>query len=543
MENKVALIEIPVSDIDPIKSFVAKALNLPSGLNDFWDITDKYPKGENPQLALAHYNKDFDPYNRYHEPLRRVRGLVVDLATGAVVCDSYGHTQSLPCHEPLTDDLSDINVPTEVAMYINSYELSPEENVKITVGTRKFNKATTKLFLGYEGAMVRIFKWNNKVFFSTHRRIDASVSDWGGRRKFSELYKELNGPQPESFFGQEPYSPYCYMLLIAHNEIRLATSTSDNRIIYIGMKKVWDSEIYACSEGPYAWHEEFPINIPIAEENSFTFSNDHKHSLIIQPDVDVEKANKFLFPSRFAMNIPDKEYKAKENEIVVEYNNSSVSDIYFQQNGPVNNEELSGGDFIIIYTQTSEGATIVYRLESPAFEYRVKITNNDPNLYHRFATEMVNFTKAEPKDLLSQFPHYVTEKGKEMSLTSISDRQSYWWSLFYDAVAPIYKDEVDGFLKRYTKDVDNLAKFILNEYSALKEKFTDEKSEERKRVSPKTQGRFDDIYNIGTNIREKGQSSLQTTRNLLYKETGPSLYHMITTVKNLEKLKAKSVAK
>ena len=542
----VSIIKVPVPEAaNPIKSFVAVVLGLAPSLNAFWDVIDVYPKDVNatPQLALAHYNDSFDSYNRMHEPLRRVRGIIVDLNTGAIVCDSYGHTQSLPCYERLSAETSPSNpegviqVPTEVAMYINSVDVAPEETAKITIGTRPFDKANTKLFLGYEGAMIRIYKWNDLVFFSTHRRIDASASNWGGRRPFFELYKELNGPKPASFFGEEHYSPYCYMLLIAHNEIRLATSTSDNRIIFIGMKKVWNEAVYAAEGKPYAWAGEFSVRIPTGAEGSSAFSNDHNHSLIIQPSVDVETANKFLFPNDFAKNIPKNDYQAKDHEIVVEYGigTNAVNDIYFQRTGPIASEKLAGGDFIIVYTQSSEGQTIVYRLESPAFEYRVEVSGNDPNLYHRFAVEMVTFTKAEPKDLRDEYPRYVGEDGKDMSLDTQIDRQRYWWSLFYDAVAPAYKEEVDSFYKRYNSDIDRVSSFILSEYPKIVK--LDPTSEERKRINVNTMRRFDDIRKIGTGTRVSGQSPFGVIRNLLYKETGPSLYRMITTVKNLEKLK------
>jgi hypothetical protein len=545
MESKyapsVSLVDAPkVEIIDPLKAYVAKILGLDSNLNAFWDIIDSYPKDEkvNPQLVLVHYNEKLDVYNRSHEPLLRIRGIIIDVVTGAIVCDSYGHTQSLPCYDYLSEENENISVPTQVSMYLGS---DVEENAKITIGTRCFDKNTTKLFLGYEGAMVRVFKWNNKIFFSTHRRIDASKSNWGGRREFTDLYNELKGPSLESFFGNESYSPYCYMMLIAHNEIRLATSTRDNRIIFIGMKKVWDPSVYAIANGPYEWVEEYPINIPKDSEDSSIFSNDHNHSLIIQPSIDVKIANKFLFPSKFADDLTSKNdsYKAKERELVVEYeiDSNSVSNVYMNHSGPVGSDELAGGDFIIIYTHTPDGKTVVYRLESPAFEYRVKVTKNDPNLYHRFAVKMVKFTKSEGSDLHEKYPLYVNERGRTMSLKTPLERHTYWWSLFYDAVAPCYKDEVDGFLKRYISDVERIATFIFNDYPKLKDKLV-EKSEERKRISPQTQERFEDIRGIATATREHGQSPIKIINNLLYKETGPSLYRMITTVRNLEKLKA-----
>lgn len=559
--NHITIVKIPApQQIDPVKAFVANVLGLAPSLNAQWEIIDVWPKGNGtaPQLALAHYNESYDPLNRMHEPLRRVRGIIVDLNTGAIVCDSYGHTQSIPCYEPISDVSSPsepqgfYEIATEEIMYLNSVESAPEEVPKIKPGVRRFDKSTTKLFLGYEGAMIRVFKWNGQVFFSTHRRIDASRSKWGGRRYFSELYQELSGPDINSFFGPEPYSPYCYMLLIVHDEIRLATSTRDNRIIFIGVKKVWDESVYSSDGKPYHWSGEFKINIPdIPKDLSGTFTNNHTHPLIVQPSVNVDIANKFLFPQKYAKDIPStgeaESYKSKEHEIVVDYSDdgTSINEIYYKRlTQPIADERLAGGDFIIIYTQSADGKTVVYRLESPAFEYRVSITGNDPNLYHRFVIEMVNFTKADPAELADAYPRYIGNNGKPISLAHPYDRQVYWWSLYYDAVSPAYKDEVDGFYKRYTDDIRKVANFILHEYAKLMENIKkntsdNQQSEELKRLNEKTRSRIEILRDMASYPQQRpGQSPFGALVNLLYKETGPSLYKMITTVRNLEKLKA-----
>lgn len=435
--------------VDSVKEIVTEVLGLPSYLNKYWDLINFYPPEGTPQLALAHYNENYDPYNRQHEPLRSIRGTIVDLTNRAVIADSYGYTQNLPCYEPLTEErsaanpLGTIQLQTEIATYLNDIEIAPEEVPKVNVGGRVFDKATTKLFLGYEGAMIRIFKWNGQVFFSTHRRIDAVRSNWGGRTPFFTLYNQLGGPNIESLFGAEPYSPYCYMFLIVHNDIRIATSTRDNRIIFIGAKKVWDLERLSQPGQPYAWSGQFEVRVPPAGREPDPFSPQLNRALIIQPSVNVEIANKFLFPNTFAPAVPKTDETAafgvKEHEIVIDYNEdgSQVDEIYFERlPQKIKDERLSGGDFIILYSQTPEGNTIVYRLEPSAFEYRVGITGNNPNLYNRFVTEMVNFTKADPAELVDVYPQYNGAEDRPMSLARPEDRQIYWWSLFYDAVPP-----------------------------------------------------------------------------------------------------------
>lgn len=550
--------EPPVS---PIKAIVTKALGLPAYLNKYWDVTDYYPSPEAPELALAHYNENYDPQNRQHEPIRKVRGTIVDLATGAVVADAYGYTQNLPCYEPLTEERraddpeGTIQVHTEITSYLNDYESAPEEIPKVSIGTRSFEKASTSVFIGYEGALIRIFKWKGQVFFSTHRRINAVRSNWGGRTSFLTLYNELGGPALDSFFGEELYSPYCYLFLVVHNDIRIASSTSDNRIVFIGMKKVWDPEQYAQPDQPYAWSGEFRAELPPVGREGDVFSPNHDRALIIQPSIDIEIANKFLFPNTFAKSIPESAaaFGAKEHEIVIDYNEdgSRVDEIYFQRLPErIKDERLSGGDFVILYTRSLQGETIVYRLEPSAYEYRVGVTGNNPNLYNRFVTEMVNFTKADLNDAgdpIYSYPQYIA-KGQPMSLVRPEDRQVYWWSLFYDAVPPSYKDEVDGFYTRYDRDLNKVANFILTDYPRIIDpnnpelKAGEEKAkqilEETKRINEDTRRRFDNLRQIALGAaRSAHQAPFTVLRGLLINETGPSLYRMITTVQNIEKFR------
>lgn len=535
-------VETPAAD--PIKAFVGGALSLDPALDAHWDIIDVYPDNEEetPLLALAHYNDSFDPTNRFHAPLSKVRGSIVDLKTGAIVASSYGYTATLPCNSPLEEKFAPdapkgiLVMDTEIHKYLNSYETAPEETVKVGLGIREFDRQNIKLMLGYEGTMVRIFKWNDRVFFSTHKRIDALESNWGGRMRFSQLWEKLNGPDIRTFFGNELYSPYCYIFLIVDNEVRLASSTRDNRIVFIGVKRVWSEESYAQKNGPYYWPEELELVIPTPEPDSSAFSKNLNHSLVIQTEVDVATANKFLFPNQYATPIPaNVDYDAKDHEMVIEYaaDGRKVNNVYFKRlQQKVVDDRLAGGDFLIAYVQDAAGDTTVYRIESPAFIHRVEITGNNPNMYNRFAVEMVNFTKAEPHELLNEYPKYIGSDGKTISLKDPKDRMVYWWSLFYDAIAPAYKDEVDGYFSRYEKDIQNVARFILGEYRRVSD------PEELKRISDQTRRRMDDLLAISSSVRDRNTSPQVVMRNLLYNETGPSFYRMITTVKNLEKLRS-----
>jgi len=539
--EKVTVVEPLVTKknaMNQIKDFVEKSLTIPKHLYQYWDILDVYPK-EEPELALAHYNELFDPYNRSHEPLRKIRGVIVDLTTGAKVCDSHGYTQSLTCYDKLnitktsSDPSGTISFTSDKTMYYNTVENAPEESPKFNIGERSFDAATTRLFVGYEGVMVRLFKWKGKVFFSTHKRIDGTNSFWGGRRKFLDIYNELHGPDVETMFGQEMYSPYCHLFLVVHNDLRLASSTRDNRIFYVGAMSVWDTEKFASEDGPYYSKDGVDLKLPNFEkETKDMFSTDYNRVMIKQPSVDIDTANKFLFPEEYAKELPIN-VPADLFEIVVEYtkDGSEVSDVYSKKLGRYNTDDrMNGGDFVIAYTKTSEGNTVVYRLESNSFVYRVQITGNDPNMYHRFVIEMPNFTKGDPKELKSKYPLFTDDQGQPLDLVTPFGRQTLWHNIFYYSVPPAYRKSVDGYYRKYMSDIRVLATFIM--YEA--EKITDE--EELKRINNNTKDRYRDTRMLSHILsNSQNRSPRDALLSILYKETGPSLYKMISTMNSIKK--------
>lgn len=527
------------------KHFVSESLNIPESLDAYWDIIDIYPE-DNPKLALAHYNDGFDFTNRSHGPLTKLRGVIVDLNTGAVVADSYGYNQTLPCNGSIEETQDKIIINTTKSVYLNDPKAAPDEAAKLTVGDVEFDKEKTKLFVGYEGAIVRVFRWGGETFFSTHRKISGVKSAWSARKSFYELYNEMGGPLIDSLFGDEEYSPFCYMFYIANDELRLAGSTRDNRLLFLGVKKVWDEQKYAHGDddkhGPYWYYNSFEVKYPKFTEEPSAFSTELNRGFIPQEPISVDIANKFLFPNEFATPIPDNDetrnYDPLPNELVIDYSNDGeVKDIYFNYpENKIRDDRLKGGDFIIMYTQDEQGNTIVNRLEPSSFLYRSSIIDNDPNLYHRFVVKMVEFTQSEPSELTSKYPTFIGQNGRELELETPQTRQVYWWSIFHDAVAPSFKKDTEEYLSKYQKDIQNIANFILYEFK----KIIDE--EERKRIKPETENRFKNLL-----ARARSRSSqygrkvspFGKLKGLLYNETGPSLYKMISTIRDIKKYREK----
>jgi len=114
------------------------------------------------------------------------RGVVVDIENGVVVCDSFGFTPvvSLDLLKTLPNS-EDISVVDE---FINRHIF--------TAGHYTVTPA-------YEGVVIRAFKHESVVYFSTHKRLDCSRSRWGSSDYFLDIYKRLGGPQAEDLFPEE----------------------------------------------------------------------------------------------------------------------------------------------------------------------------------------------------------------------------------------------------------------------------------------------------------------------------------------------------
>lgn len=511
------------------RDIVSRVLQLPSALSDYWDIVDTWPKKwpedaeqrwpdwpkDKPILVLVHYTDNFDPDDRSHDPLHQVRGVIVDLYKREVAARTYGYTQDMPSHGPIEE--------SETHYYIHTDVCEGKDRVRVAPGTMTLPKSRTKLFLGYEGVMVRVFKRYGKVFFSTHRRIDATPSSWMGRRPFYDLYKELNGPELESLFDPAEDSPTHYHhFLVAHDELRLCSSTCDNRLIYLGVMGTGGSEL------------------AIPEDKEYPFSNAPVRPMVRQPSVDTKTANKFLYPSTYAAPLPkNSKYTMKPGEILVRYSRDGkgIEQVYYTKTMQKPDPRLAGGDTVIILTEDESGRQVVYRLVSPAFEYRASITQDDPNLYHAFVLGLVEFVKADAKEIRQTWPVYLDETGKPYRLHVPEDRRLYWWSIFYDAVAPAYKKEVDEYYKRYIKDVKSVAKFVLYEYDGIQD------PELKRLITGKTASRIQDLKHVARDVAiRKRISPFQAMVELLYNETGQSIYKMATTAKAIDKLRKKTQA-
>jgi hypothetical protein len=119
-------------------------------------------------LALYHYN---DCTSESDSHLKSQRGVIKDLATDQVVCQSFGYTQE--------------------------YEVSDFEKwAPLLEGCIQ----NCNIFLSEEGSLLRLFFHQDKWHLATHKRIDAFNSYWSSQRSFGELFLDAL----EYYFSKGP---------------------------------------------------------------------------------------------------------------------------------------------------------------------------------------------------------------------------------------------------------------------------------------------------------------------------------------------------
>lgn len=90
---------------------------------------------------------------------------------------------------------------------------------------------------GFEGVVIRIFKYNNVIYYSTNRKLDSTKSKWGGDSEtFKKMYHELGGIDPDFLFDKETISsPISYCFMIVHPSLQMSSSHNIGNGFILGL--------------------------------------------------------------------------------------------------------------------------------------------------------------------------------------------------------------------------------------------------------------------------------------------------------------------
>lgn len=163
-----------------------------------------------------------------------LKGIMVDTSAGTLVAKSFGYTATA-----VANDMNAF-IQTE-----GTIELEDDLRVK-----RVLDLGKTTLLQGYEGTVIRIGKYQGRVFVSTARVIDLGPdSKWGSCPPFLDLYQSQGGTlDPDVLFpgGADTYN-YVHIIIISSTCLYSGSKcpvppeyTGFN--VYLGRHSLWDIE-------------------------------------------------------------------------------------------------------------------------------------------------------------------------------------------------------------------------------------------------------------------------------------------------------------
>jgi hypothetical protein len=297
------------------------------------------------------------------------RGVIIDNNTKKVI---------VPCYE---------EVPTFNAAGIfanNNFMDLCDRSGEI----HQLDPTKTKFRYSFEGAVLRMYYHNSKVYLSTNRKLDCSKSRWGSKKTFNEMFVELGGSNMKLFDETKKYSPFCHFFVIVHPDLLICTKqdVGTGYLVYLGTYSCYD-ETNCC----YPLEDcDFVKRLP-EMTNSFTEAIENKK--VYEPrDLTPEEVNMHL-------------------------------NIGFWTNLS-NNYQTGSGECVIACVQDYPNLPPkLYKFVSPSYQFRESIRDNDPNIVHRMYS-LITDSFLEDEVYNSKYP-WLDYESYTMTLEKVG-KITYW---------------------------------------------------------------------------------------------------------------------
>jgi len=360
---------------------VTSGLGLPATLEDNIVMIDQLNLNGTSLGMINYHPERFDPTNPEHFPLWKVKGVIVNLETGEVYARSGGHVEAMTIQKPIQSRGEDLII-----------------NEKVYPGAM--------LFPGYETVYLRVWKFRDTIMFSTQKKIDGRKSKWVSTDLFYDLFLNALPFPVEKLFEYGDVHPF----LLVTRQTNLAASVLAEQLVYLGDDKLI---------------EDFKGKAP----ETFRVKTGLIGHYCIQPEV----ANAILFPAQYAEAVPE-DVKCHPGQMFYQQDETGAVEKVFMAPTGYDHPLLQGGDNV---TMLYDGR--LYRVESPSFTFRQKITNSNPTPYQEFCVGL---------------------SRDHIRLFDAPDAITYWQQLFTACVGPTLKDSVASYLERYQTDLESLVWFL-----------------------------------------------------------------------------------
>lgn len=468
---------------DKVYSIVIDALNdaypdLPPHTTGMWEVIDAEWKNDEPVLALVHYNEGsgFEQY----PSVMRLRGTVVDLKSKKVIVESHGYTHHIATDDPLSVSNGSLLVNTLVPGSADKKLLAfPLEKVRV----RPLQ----------EGVMLRVFKFNDKVYVSNYKKLNCSKSKWQGSETFLQMFIRIYGGKEkfdklvEELFSTDDKKYYVFFVSAAG--VKIVSTVKDEHVCL--------------------------VSVGMSDEKV-----ELKESVIGYQGLitDIEMMNAILFPG---LEIKKDWYKIDE-ELAEGEMKFAVDNKGLLTGIQTNPYTFAGGDCLLV----EEVGGTVWAIRPSGFRKREDLAGAEPNFYNSFVRNVRSLTLTYGADAFdfSSYP-WPRLSDRELSKDVPFDRLVAYSILLHTVINPVHRDEIMSFPYRISTDIHILCSFIaLGRWKRVEV----EKAYGIFKLTSKSCQRIESL--VVEAVRSKDISA--RLRSMLFRETGTSLQKLLTTVRH-----------
>lgn len=405
-------------------------------------------------LCSAHYvpsGKTGKAPNGYE----KIRGVVMDLDKRLVLADSYGYTPTI--------------VADQIDHSVTSYIDTDGNPVNID-----FSKCSFRA--GFEGTLVRVFKYNGKVFKASHRNMDIQRGRWADSETFGTLFEKYSGGDLDQtlFDPSKDYSPFCHYFLICDPSLLLCSRIpmQSGFLVYLGHRQLWDPSTSGISMESIDTELHLP---PVSTDMSGVYN---------PPMLTSEQATHHL---RYGFGPQITTYDVR----------------------------LYDGEFVIAYDETSNVAVKVY---STSYHWRSLVRSTNMSLWGRlydlyqmahttldrwmFPT-MMHISADNLRELVAQGDYHWEQPVENDERDFYSRWHTVWQTLLY-VVPACRKNQVLDLVSQVQNEIQSLTQYVCDVYRS-KGYLKEEMSPVIKTVISRAMTKASEDLKTGANVDRSGK--------------------------------------
>ena len=426
------------------KESVSNFIGIPS--DSSWGI---YDIDTTNKLVLFHYAAEFPKVyiqtgaGLIKNPVKNIRGLIFDMRNPnmpILVARSQGYISNVTLpkmKENTTDDfiLNTISVTDSQVGKVSELPVLKLQELDFRMNNKEnlvFNVQHYQVRMSFEGSIIRVFKHNGVIYWSSHRKINARGATWGDSANFEQIYKECGGPDIETLFDKDKkYSPFCYTFQICHPSLYISTKIRNPKpfVAFVGYEVMWGLQNCPYNPNDVSF---VPADFPIVEDSKqimeFLLGKTDKIGVIVPP---------ILYNSNGYAD-PEVKWERVETSTGPQFVEKGLLtkillDGYNEHNPDVSNQLLNLGEFVNVYRLNPMDGRImdIFKLVSKSYYWRYMNRGSKTDLKNRafyltgYATGKL---KANAQSYNIKMKYEKISDLKKLNYSNVNEKSLTWAS-------------------------------------------------------------------------------------------------------------------